>query len=402
MKKIIVVGGGFTGLVTAYYLGRAGFRVELHEANDRLGGLISTEKTPNGLAESAANGLMLTEDVQNLFSDLGLEYLPMRRKFKRKRFIFRNGLRRWPLGFLETLGFLVKGPFKMIFCKKALTPHVRESIWQWGCRCIGEAATRYFLVPALQGIYAGDARRLSAELIFGPMINAKKNGRKYRGTVAPREGMGQLITALQQALSRQGAEIFLNSRYNLSNANIPHVICTSAHQASQLIADFSKETSQLLQKIETLPVLSVTVFYKVAHKQVRGFGCLFAEDQNFKALGVLSNSYIFENRGGYSETWIFGGVRSAEMLRTSDAEIIATVQQERHQMLGESGEIIDSRIHRWPEALPHYTLALKEILDQLKPPKNIYLQGNYRGGIGLSKILSRTHELVAQITRDQT
>lgn len=49
-KKVIVVGGGITGLATAYYLQKEArekqlpIKVKLIEASDRLGGVISTEK----------------------------------------------------------------------------------------------------------------------------------------------------------------------------------------------------------------------------------------------------------------------------------------------------------------------------------------------------------------------
>lgn len=93
MKKVVVVGGGFSGLVTAYYLSRRGFAVDLHEASPRLGGLIGTERLDSGLVESAANGLILNDTVVELLTDLGVEYIHPLRGAK-KRFIYRSSFRR--------------------------------------------------------------------------------------------------------------------------------------------------------------------------------------------------------------------------------------------------------------------------------------------------------------------
>ena len=41
-RRVVVVGGGITGLATARFLGQAGVAVTLLEAADRLGGKIRT------------------------------------------------------------------------------------------------------------------------------------------------------------------------------------------------------------------------------------------------------------------------------------------------------------------------------------------------------------------------
>ncbi|HYT50549.1 MAG TPA: hypothetical protein VEL78_09165, partial [Pyrinomonadaceae bacterium] len=47
-------------------------------------------------------------------------------------------------------------------------------------------------------------------------------------------------------------------------------------------------------------------------------------------------------------------------------------------------------ITRWPNALPHYSIELENILTSLPPPpRNLALVGNYLGRIGLAKILER-------------
>ena len=395
MKKVVVVGGGFSGLVTAYYLSRRGFSVDLHEASSRLGGLLGTEKSDSGMIETAANGFILNDTLMELLEELDLEFIrPL--KGARKRFIFRRRFSRWPLNFFETLRLLFKVIPTMLFNKKSMWPRPNETVWNWGTRCLSRAATHYLLAPALQGIYAGDVRRMSAELILGPMFSGKKQ--KYRGTVSFKKGMGEFIAAMEKKLQELGVQFHLESAYKIENLDIPHVVCTSAATAGKVIEKVAPQVGEQLSKMEILPVLSATVFFDHPRSQIDGFGVLFPEDQQFRVLGVLSPTHIFENRGpNYSETWIFGGAHSPEVLEKSNDSILELIQTERHRLFGWKDAIVDYRLHPWPKALPHYTLEHKAILDSLKLPKNLYLNGNYMGVIGLSKILVRSKELSNEI-----
>ena len=58
MPTIKVVGAGFSGLTTAYFLVKRGFKVQIIEKTSRAGGLIETLQTEHGLVEKAANGIL--------------------------------------------------------------------------------------------------------------------------------------------------------------------------------------------------------------------------------------------------------------------------------------------------------------------------------------------------------
>lgn len=401
MKQVVVVGGGFSGLVSAYLLAKEGFQVDLHEASPRLGGMLSSERTPHGLVESAANGFIFTEELASLFSELGLSHVLPLPEFKKNRFIFRRGLQRWPLGPLETISFIFKGFVSFILQKKRSRPRANETVWDWGLRTLGFTPTKFLLGPGLQGIYAGNARRLSASLILGPLFARKKTRSRYRGTVSFRNGMQEFVDAISAKLSEKGVRVHLNSRYEIRSLEVPHVVCVSASAAPAVVAGVAPAVADEVSKIEMLPVLSATVFYEKARSRIEGFGCLFPEEQGFRSLGVLSNTYIFADRGpDYSETWILGGARYPEILQKGDGEILKFIQDERKKMFPSYTEFSEFRIHRWPKGLPHYTTEWEVILERLQLPRNLHLHGNYLGVIGLSKILSRTHELVQKITRE--
>src|SRR6266849_6419378 len=96
METITVVGAGFSGLATAYFLTKQGFRVRIFEKSARAGGLLQTIQTPHGLVETAANGLLNSARLEAMCGDIGVPLMPTRRD-GRKRFIYRGRPRQVPL-----------------------------------------------------------------------------------------------------------------------------------------------------------------------------------------------------------------------------------------------------------------------------------------------------------------
>lgn len=167
-------------MTAAYYLDRAGYDVEVFEKNSRPGGLINTVETKWGPCETAANGTLNSKAFEDLAAQVGLELLPSQ-KISRRRYIFRDRLRRWPLNFFETLILF----FHFIFSRKR--PYKEETIKNWGERVLGVAGTKYALA-ILQGIYAGDPSRMSASLILKRLFDRKKKIKSLQGHDGGRSG----------------------------------------------------------------------------------------------------------------------------------------------------------------------------------------------------------------------
>jgi oxygen-dependent protoporphyrinogen oxidase len=391
MQTIKVVGAGFSGLVTAYYLAKDGFKVQICEQSSRAGGLIKTIRTPNGLVETAANGLLNSARLEELCADIGVPLLATRRD-ARKRFIFRGKPKQIPLNVPDVFNLGVRLAANAV----SLRPRQFETIAEWGRRVLGKGATNYLLVPVLGGIYAGDPERLSASLIFGraTLPDHLRTNRpvraKVRGTVAPPHGMQQLIDGLADYLKRAGVEFVFNRRAQ-AEANEPTAVCLSARSAAEFLADIAPEVSLALRRVEMLSLVTATSFYGPEAARLKGFGCLFPRDQGHRARGVLFNDCIFEGRGpAHAETWIFGGALDPEVVKLSDQELAHLIADERERFLGKNDPALDVQITLWPNALPHYSIELEHILTTLPHlPPNIGLVGNYLGRIGLAKILER-------------
>ena len=446
-RKVTVVGAGFSGLVSAYALVRAGYRVTVLEAASQPGGLIQTLKLEEGLVETAANALLNSNAVEELFTATGVEMVGTLKAAK-KRYIFKNGrARRWPLGFAATLRVLGFG-IRYVFSRQSLAPRAGESAHDWAERVMGAEASAYLIEAALQGIYAGDPRRMSATLIFARLFSKKRDAvlqsagmaasgaisnssssssgtpfgcrsllphdsphrvrpkqAKRKGSVTPAHGMGDLIHGLVSYLKAKGVGFEFGRSVTLTTSpDHPHVVATSGHAAADLLATLSPSRSAILRRIEFSPVVTTTAFYDGTDSKSRGFGVLFPPVEKRKALGVLKNNFIFRNRvkRGFSETWILGGaLSSTDPTRASDAEILARICEERRESFGREDQLLASKTTRWEKGIPHYTLELERNIGALQGfDNNVILMGNYLGELGLAKILDRALRLPLQISTD--
>src|ERR1051326_9121293 len=140
MQTITVVGAGFSGLTTAYYLTKKGFRVRVVEQSNRAGGLIHTIRTEHGLVETAANGLLASARVESMCADIGVPLITTRRE-GRRRFIYRNRPKQLPL----TIGDMLTVSARVALNGTRLSPRPFESIADWGRRVLGDGATDYLL-----------------------------------------------------------------------------------------------------------------------------------------------------------------------------------------------------------------------------------------------------------------
>jgi oxygen-dependent protoporphyrinogen oxidase len=393
MKAVTVVGGGFSGLATAYYLSRAGIPVEIVEKAERLGGLIATLQTPHGPVETAAVAMRNSARVDALCRDLGLRMMSSSRSIGRARYIYRRRPTRWPLSPGESLALVAR--LATATARGSRGPRPLETVEQWSARVLGRRATRWLVGPTLQGTYAGDPARLSASLVFGPRERPARPA--LEGAVAPAGGMQELIDVLERRLRTGEVSIRLNTRARLDGST-PVVICTAACDAAEILRDVAPAASQALSTIDMLPLVRMTAFY-LEGETPKGRGILFPRGADIRALGVLFNTNVFPHRGGqYSESWIYGGAADRDVVDLSEDELGAVMDRDRQALCGRGVRPVARFIHRWREALPYYDLQLESARARsFDLPPGVFLAGNYVAGIGLSMLLEQAASVADRV-----
>lgn len=402
VREVTIVGAGIAGMLAAYVLDARGYRVTLIEAKYRAGGLIRTSQTPFGIAESAAHSLIATEAVRELCRDLGVELIAPRKEAKAK-YVVRNGkLTRFPLTLRETLQSLRHAAFERSGNGED------ETLDRWGQRHLGKAANEYMLTPFVRGIYGVQPAELAVSTAFpflrlpegqtllSAFARHRKHSRKKpsKQRVAPRLGMGDLVSKLEQRLERR-----LGSRFRKGQelrdlpdaANV--MLATPAYAAAHVLQTAAPELAEELGKVRYTPIVSVTTFVerRAFERPIQGVGVLMPACEDTKSLGILFNSSSFEYRVTddsrlASLTAMMGGTAAPDWLNARDEEIQQAIKLEFSDLLG-IREPLATVIHRWPFALPQYGIDLPKIWRSARTgwcaDKGHLLFGNYTGQISL-------------------
>ncbi len=412
-KEATIVGAGIAGMLAAYSLDRSGYRVTLLEEKERAGGLIQTGNTRQGITESAAHSLMVTEPVRELCSELGVELVPPRKEANAK-YIVRDGrLRRFPLTFGEAVGTLTHAAVARSASNDS------QNLDFWARRHLGNTALEYLLTPFVRGIYGVQPADLGVATAFpsldvpvgktllGTMLTKRRDRaskKEKRTRAAPRLGMGDLVGRLEQRLEKRLGSRFRKGEKVDQLPEAPNVIiATPAYAAARLLRSASATLADKLGEVRYTPIVSATVFVdrQSFTRPVNGVGVLMPAREQTKSLGILFNSSSFANRVTdeshfASFTVMMGGTAQPHWLAASDDEIWQAIKLELSTLLG-IREPLAVTIHRWPAALPQYSVNLRDVWACAREswcarPGRI-LFGNYTGQISLSGMIASSATL---------
>ena len=240
-KRIIIVGGGITGLAAARTVAMTAPDVEITvlEASDRLGGKIVTVHDDGFVIEGGPESYLAAKSWRtDLCGELGLadELEGTRPENRGSRVLWRGKLLPIPDG----LSGLVPTRLRPIVTSPLLSPRGKarialdwvlrprtdandETLEHFITRRLGHQAYERLIEPLMGGIYAGDGGQLSTLATF-PHLRAaeREHGGIIRGVIAnrtraqasgiaprtgflsPTGGMGRIVEALTADLARRG------------------------------------------------------------------------------------------------------------------------------------------------------------------------------------------------------
>jgi protoporphyrinogen/coproporphyrinogen III oxidase len=321
-KRILVLGGGITGLTTAYYLQKqlkkqhSPYTVTVLEQSNHWGGKINTERVDGFVIERGPDSFLgRKQAIIDLSLELGLEgEFVGTNPAARKNFIFHDKkLHLMPPGLI--LGVPTQmGPFvqtglisplgKLRAAMDLFIPAKRdqsdESLGAFLQRRLGRAVAENIAEPLLSGIYAGDTSVLSLKATFpqfmaieqkyGSLIKGMMLSRKPGATpgagVAPspkvpdiakksmflsyRKGLSTLVERLVHVLTELGVELQLNQTVQkvVRDKDQYHVQTAKGKQwvADALVfATPAYVTRQLLEDVKGVEKLADIPYVSVAN-----------------------------------------------------------------------------------------------------------------------------------------
>ncbi|WP_207063875.1 protoporphyrinogen oxidase [Motiliproteus sp. SC1-56] len=436
-RSYLIVGGGISGLSTAWFLRQRGHRVTLLEAREEAGGNLRTEHRNGFLIERGPNSTLNNRPaLGTLFDGLGITPVEANAASK-KRYVLRDGqlhaLPMSPGSFIRTPLFSASGKLRLLaepFIGRA--PN-EESVAEFVERRLGREFLDWAINPFVSGVYAGDPAQLSARAATAKVYALERDHRslilgminrmlfhKHRGGAGPSgkmisfaDGMQVLAARLQEVLgedlqcgvrvdsvqtSAQGWQVRSGERTWEAD---DLVLSLPAAETAALLAPLDPAFASPLQSIEYPHVASVSLgFARQAIKHpLDGFGFLIPRRTGVETLGVLFPSSIFAGRAPADHcllTCFIGGALNPELGSLDDDEVKRRVLRDITPLLGISGDPALCSVNRWPRAIPQYSLGHLQRLESLEKIQTrfpgLHLRANWRDGISVADCVQNGHD----------
>jgi protoporphyrinogen/coproporphyrinogen III oxidase len=462
MLEVLIIGGGISGLTTAYLCAtQAPENIELWESSDRLGGTIGTDRIDGYSIDWGPNGFLDREPLTlRLVEDLGLtgQLEPANPKSE-KRFIVKNGrLHPVPLSPAKIISTGLLRPMEKarVFCEPFIPGRKNdgeESVFDFAARRIGRAAAETFVDPMVSGVFGGLARELSLpacfpvmremEMRYGGLVKAmiarqmeKRHSRKETGTAAKKSGgpagPGGHLTSFKTGLdvltrclgNNLGAIIKRNQTavqikrrddgWNIVDQNGKTtrarqvVIACPTYAAAPMISDFASELSEAFNAFPYAPIVVVATGHRredVVHP-LDGFGFLIPRSQKLRTLGSIWTSSIFSERApeGYVQfRSMLGGAGDTSVTELSDEQLWDTLKRELDPLIGIRGDPHLLQVYRWERGIPQFTLGHRErrarLERLLEQHPGLFVVGNAYYGVSLNECVKMAYRVSEKIIK---
>lgn len=456
MKKIAVVGGGISGLAAAQRLQEfkdkgEDIEVVLFEKDDRLGGVIDSDKRDGYLLEGGPDCFVSTKPWCVEMSDkLGIsdDLLNTNDAEKGTTILTRGKLQPLPDGVMMIIptkfwpfvtSKLFSWPAKIrmgmdLFIPKKKDPDADESLESFIMRRLGKEALDKLAEPLVAGIHAGDPKTMSLKASFprfleqeakyGSLIKAMLAAKKF--TPPPRKpGARRLsfftsfkhcMTELTEAVAgslkdvdiRKGSEVasvkkngvsFTVSTKNGGEEQFDAVILTApSYDVSTMLRGFDQEVETVLDSIPYSSSATISLAYDMSNlpRKPKGFGFLVPSVEKRKIMASTYSSIKWPGRapeGKFLIRCFVGGPKSQQYVDLSDRELEELAVKELKDIIGLDAKPEFSRVFRWYKGMPSYIVGHLERVEGMmkrmdEMHKGMYITGGAYFGVGIGDCIN--------------
>ena len=442
---MLIIGGGITGLTTAYTLEReTDFEITLLDRERRFGGKIQTRREDGFIVEVGPDSVFTGKpEAIDLIKEIGLEEEISEPGSAGFGLLIGSKLYPVPHGIARFAGvssdridqatFLSCAGKKRALEERSVPPGKGgdESIRSFFSRRFGEEFSRLVAEPILAGTHAGDPDKLSVKALYPSYLAREQRSGCLSGessglaeAVSPsflslKGGMEVLAGRLRSRLERVscvtveaiGVEhirtasplvLTYGTQYSADHV----VITVPANFASELLADQAVSTSQLLKRMDFASSQIVTAAYprSALGKEPIGTGFLTPHDADHSLSGGTWTSQKWPGRARSDQflaRFFFGG--KGRRLLDTKGELIEKARQAAEVTLGVSNPPDRLWIDEWDGAFPQYEIGHTELVDQIEQSldgKPFSVAGSSYRGVGIPDCIRQGREAARKIAKE--
>lgn len=446
-KKIVVIGGGVSGLATAYYLEQQAKSSHVHlqctviESADMLGGKIATERSHGFITEGGPESFVTRKrQAWELCQELGLADRLVGTTERGKNYILHNGrpqvVPMGPVDAIRTPLLSVKGKLRVLrepFIAPRTTP-ADETLGDFLRRRVGAEMVDNVVAPAMGSVYLSNVNQMSTQVVFGQFADMEREHgglvkgmlalmkqRKAERQLAEENGQpvnkaklpafmtlqGGLMELIETLADKIEGDILLGNAvtavthtsvqlepYQLSLADGQIVgadrivLAIPTFAMADLLEKFDTAVAQNLRAVRYNPVTIVSIAFNKSDIQTPfdGFGVVVPAREKSKLLAIEAVSNKFSHRSPADQTVLrvfVGGYRHEELSRLPDDEILSLVQTELADIFDIQAAPTFHRISRWQPANPQYGVGHLEMVTKVETQLQTHLPGLHLTGSGM-------------------
>jgi oxygen-dependent protoporphyrinogen oxidase len=431
------------GLAVARLLHAQGIPATVFEAELQPGGKLLTTEVEGYLIENGPNTILVNRSaVQALLA--ATPTLPGRYQTaptaEYRYLVKQQRLRRLPTkpqGLLWTQALSWRAKVGILTEPWRKTqPLPNETVADFFTRRFGPALTQEAVSAVVGGIYAGAPQQLRMAEAFPQLVEWErqygsvlrgfarqpKSSPEARQPVSFRGGFSALADALAFGLDiRMGMRVthlasgpmhgwqltFSDGR----KTNADRVICALPAPAAAALFGPNAGTKLMaaadgLLQIPYASVAVVSLGYdaKAAPTWPPGFGALAPTTEQADVLGVQFVSQVFPERapaGKHLLQCYVGGRLRPELLELDDTALATRAHRTLRNWLGLMLEPELTHVYKWPAGIPqyeeHHAASMLALAEAEAAHTNLHFLGNYRGGVGLSDVITQAEMLAKRI-----
>ena len=443
--RTLIVGGGISGLATAFFLKQHNPEtpVSIIEKNPQVGGKVRSVQRDGFTVDWGANGFLSNvPDTLELAHALGLTPQAASPAAK-NRYLFKHGrLRAVPTSPPAFLSSDLLSPVAK--ARAALEPLIGkasqhdESVHTFMQRHFGTGVANAFAQALVLGITAGDAKKLSMNALFprlkqlelahGSVVRgmiqsqraAKQSGQAGSRLMSFEGGVQRLVDALENRFQNElvqgdgavrlqktaeGFALTLSSGRVLTGSRV--VLATPAFVSAELLQELAPDAADLLRQIVYADVSVLGLGYARVDVPLAldGFGFLVPRGERVRSLGVLWSSSIFPDQAPDNQVLlrvIAGGMLDPEFALLSEQEALDVVRRDLRLSMGITAEPVFVEYVNWRQGIPQYTLGhaprVEAILAALQQQPDLHVVGNAFHGVGVNDCVRDAKRVATEVT----
>ncbi|HET8547752.1 MAG TPA: protoporphyrinogen oxidase [Bryobacteraceae bacterium] len=415
MRPVVIIGGGISGLSTAYYLSRQGIPSRIIERTPRLGGVIQTGQVAGCLIEAGPDSFVTFKPwALQLIRELGLgnqiigsnDHLRATYIWKRGRMVkMPEGInlmvpaRTMPIITTSLLSWPTKLRMAAEWFRAPRPMNGDRSVSEFVEDHYGREVVDYLTEPLLAGVYGGNSDEMSVravlprfvewEAMYGSLSRAAKREIKRSSGTLFSTLKGGLSTLIEELVRQTGSaleiihgdaeEVAPGWRVRVSGdwLETDHIVLAcAAWQAAKLTA---AELAGLLASIPYTSSTIVALVYNRAevHHPLNGFGFLVPRVERKSLTACTWVNTKFSHRVPDDKValrcFMHGNPDHAE--------------DEIREKMGITANPVARQVTQWPMSMAQYTVGhesrVQQIEAMLAQAPGLYLAGNAYYGIGI-------------------